>query len=237
MLKSITDKLLVKKVEPFEINIEKNLKEKIDSFWNSYIEKHPEYYNAEILNVTKFDLDNNMLEVRKMHFSDLFYSAKKGELKTRNLFSAILLKTLDDFYIVIRNSYDNRINIIGGMAELMDFDGNYLNYKKCMIRELKEEIGLNLEDKNEILEYNLKYIKVSENEDKDIFYPCGICYTGTLNFTAEQFKKYIVSNCKKFDGEVKEILYLTKDECLNFEFTIHDRLYIKEFFEKELSNS
>lgn len=234
MLKSITDELMLKKVEPFELHIEKSLKEKIDLYWNNYITEHPEYYDSEILTVSKFDFDNNIVEIKKMRFSDLFYSAKKGELKTRNLFSAILFKTLDDFYIVIRNSYDSRLNIIGGMAEVKDLEGEYLDYQKCLIREVKEEIGLNLENKEEVLEYKLKYIKVPENEEEDVFYPCGICYTGTLNFTAEEFKKYIDSNYKKFDGEVKEILYVKKDECLNLEFTMKDRLYIKEFFEKEL---
>ena len=233
MLKDITNRLKIQKAIPFEFYIEKNLKEKIDLYWNNYIDENPEYYDADILMVTDFNLENDILKVSKAKFSDVFYSAKKGELITRNLFSAIFFKTLDDFYVIIKNTYDERINLIGGMAEIIDFDNEYLDYEKCLAREIEEEIGLDLYNKNEILSYELKYIKIPDDEKNDVFYPCGICYIGTLNFTADGFRKYINLNIKKFDGEVKEFLFLTKDECLNLEFKHSDRTYIKDLFEAE----
>lgn len=233
MLIKINDNFLIKKNEPFELDIKSDIRKKVEQNWKEFIKDREKYFNSDIITVSDIEIDKNILRVNKAKYADLIYSLDNKDLTIRSLFSAILLKTLDGYYIIVENSYDDRLNLIGGMADLEDFDGEYLNYQRCIEREIKEEIGLDLNNKDDILSFELKYLKIPNGNEN--FYPCGVCYIGTLNYTAEQFREYFRKNT--FDNEIKEVLCLTNEECLKLEFRDKDRTYIREFLELEINNS
>lgn len=235
MLVKISDNFLIKKHDTFKLDINSDVRKKVEENWKDFIKNREKYYNSDIITVSDIDMDNNILSVKKAKFADLVYCKNNKDLTIRSLFSAILLKTLDGYYIIVETTYDDRLNLIGGMADLADFDGEYLNYQKCIEREMKEEMGLDLNNKNDILSFELKYLKIPK--DNENFYPCGVCYTGTLNFTAEHFKDYFRKNKNKFDNEVKDVLCLTDEECLNLEFCDESRTYIGEFLELEINSN
>lgn len=228
MIIKLPKKLIFKRIEPLELEIPNHLKEKIDSCWNNFIRDKKDYWDGEIVTVTKIDLDNNILEIGKTKYSSLIYAKNNEDLIIRSLFTSILFKTKDNKYLVIKNNH-NKINLIGGLADFADFKDDNFIPDLCIEREVSEEIGINLNDKNQVLDYQMKYLKVPTGNEN--FYPIGILYVGSLNFTSKELKKYITTHT--FDGEVKECYFYTTKECLDLKMNKRDISYLKEFVSLE----
>ena len=228
MLIKLKEILKLNKKEPLELEVIDSTRRKINDCWDKFIKDRKSYWDGEIVIVTDIDLDNNILEIGKTKFSSLIYSQNSENLTIRPLFASILLKTKDYKYIIIKNNH-NKINLIGGLADFADFKNDNFAPDSCIEREVLEEIGINLRDKSQVLNYCMKYLKIPIDNEK--YYPVGVLYTGNLNFTSKEFEKYIKNNT--FDGEIKECYFYTAKECLNLKLTQNDISYLKEFVKLE----
>ena len=217
-------KMKFKTKNPIEINISKLTKDKIKECWNSFIKNKNNYWDGDIFCVTDIDLKEGSIEIGKTKYSSLVYAKMAKDLTIRSLFASILLMTKDNKYVIIKNNH-NCINLIGGMADKMDFINNQFFPDLCIKREVLEETGIDLTNPKQVINYQIKYLKIPENGEN--YYPIGILYIGKLNFTSDEFKEYM--NNKKHDNEISEIYYLKKEECLNLELTDSDISYLKEF--------
>lgn len=228
MIITIKDELVFKNRKPFELDISNEIKDKIDEYWNTFIQNNNNYWNGDIIVVTNIDLNNNILELGKTKYSSLIYAKANDDLIIRPLFTTILLKTNDNKYVIIKNNH-NRINLIGGLADVNDFENNIFILEKSLKREILEEIGLDLNDESKIFNVQMKYLKVpSDNENSGSI---GILYTGCLNFTSEEFNNYLSDNT--FDGEITECYFYTASECLDLKLNKNDIPYLKEFIKIE----
>lgn len=207
-----------------ELIIPDNIKEKVDNYFKEYIKTCDEYWDGDIFIVTNLDLNNGIIEIGKTKYSSLVYAKKNKDLEIKPLFATILLSTLDNKYLIIKNNH-NSINLIGGMADKEDFINNQFCPDLCIRREVLEEIGIDLNDTNQVLYYDMKYLKIPTNDEN--YYTVGVFYTGTLNYTSDEFRNYVKNN--KFDGEIKECYFYSREECLNLELTEQDVSYLKEF--------
>ena len=207
-----------------ELIIPDNIKEKVDNYFKEYIKTCDEYWDGDIFIVTNLDLNNGIIEIGKTMYSSLVYAKKNKDLEIKPLFATILLSTLDNKYLIIKNNH-GCINLIGGMADKEDFINNEFCPDLCIRREVLEEVGIDLNDINQVLNYDMKYLKVPTNNEN--YYTIGVFYTGMLNYTSDDFRNYVKNN--KFDGEIKEYYFYNREECLNLELTEQDVSYLKEF--------
>lgn len=228
MIIELNKSLKFKTKEPIELDIPNIMKEKINNCWKEFIKGKNDFWDGKIFVATNIDLNDNIIEVSSTNFSSLVYAKLNKDLTIWSLFASILLKTKDEKYLIIRNNH-NWINLIGGMADKMDFIDNQFNPDLCIRREVWEEIGLDLDNTKQILNYEMKYLKLAENGEN--YYPTGILYTGNLNFTSEEFKKYIKNN--QFDNEIKECYFYSAEECMKLNLTDFDGSYLKEFISIE----
>lgn len=216
---------------PFQIQNPPILQEKIDNVWNDFIKDKQDFFNGDIFIVT--DIINNndkyTLEIAKTKYADLVYSRKTQALTRRSLFSAILLETKDNYYVIVKDRR-NKLNLLGGLASDEDFTNNNYNPTLCLKRELKEEINLDLEDKNIILDYAPIFLKIPVNE-KAAMYTIGIIYTATLNYTKDELNNYFNNNKNNFDNEINELLYCTKNNYKEIKDFVDTRKYIFEALE------
>lgn len=232
MLIKLNGPVTFKNSIPLEFNLSNAMKEKVDNYWNEFIKENTGYWNGEICIVNDVNLNNTVLEISLAKFSNLIYAQNNHDLTIRSLFASILFKTKDNKYIVIKNNHGN-INLIGGLADLDDFKDNLFIPECCIVREVKEECGINLKDKNQVISYSLKYLKIPDNNV--CYSPVGLLYVGYLNFTSTDFANYMSNNV--FDGEIKECFFYSAEECLNLELTDHDISYLKELIELEIKKN
>ena len=155
MLKKIRDVPVIKKIEPFQVQLDSDLKSKVERNWEEYLQKNGGYWDGDLLSVTYFDIDANILEIGKAKYSWLVYSRNHKDLDIRSLFVAILFKTVDNKYVIIKNNH-NKINIIGGMVEEKDLSSEGFHPDFCLQRELLEELNIDLYNRQPVFSYQMK---------------------------------------------------------------------------------
>lgn len=229
MLMKIEKMPTVKKKKPFEIKLNNELKLKVEENWKAFVKEKEGYWDGELLSVTNLDLHNNTIEVGKAKFSYLIYSKTNSDLDVRSLFVSILFKTLDNKFVIIKNNHE-KINIIGGIVEEEDLKGTEFNSDICLSRELKEELGLDLNNKNHVLSYRMKYLK-RPNPGRNY----GLVYIGTLNFYSQELIEYYNDKKEKLDNEIIELKLLSKDELDELDLSNDDISYLTELVNYELN--
>lgn len=227
MLIKIENIPTIKKKNPFEIKLNSEQEIKVQENWNSFIKGKNGYWDGELISVTKFDLDNNIIEIGKTKFSCLIYSKNNNDLDVRSLFVSVLFKTLDDKYVVIKNNHD-KINIIGGIIEKSDIEYEAFNPEVCLKRELSEELNLDLYNSEHIKMYKMKYLKIP-NPGRNY----GIIYIGILNFSSYELINYYNNQKEKIDNEIVELKLLSKEEITTLNLDNDDISYLKELINFE----
>lgn len=214
-----------KKLEIFsndeKINLPEDLKHKIDENWNEFIKQTPELWNGEVIYVNNVTESENEIKIycKKTNYSHYLYDQRIGcpkEYGSYELSAGILLETLDGYYVIGKlaetTSLPNGLTIQGGGIDKKDISNGKINVISTMERELKEEINIDLKNKNQVETYEVKFI--SPPIDKIKTYE--VCGKAKLNFTAEEVKEHY----KKYENylkennleiEYKELLFLKKD--------------------------
>lgn len=88
-----------------DVELPKNIVEKIKIFWQKHVEENPHLFNGEVWSVTKFEEleDRIRLIIQKTNYAHYLYDERvglEGNLGCYNLNGGILLETIDKKYIV-----------------------------------------------------------------------------------------------------------------------------------------
>lgn len=227
MLVTLKNEVIFKNKEEFEITRTNEELEKIEKVWNEFIDGKNNLFNGDIYTVTNIKEENEQyeLEIAKTKFADLVYAKQTKAFKVYSLFSSILFKTKDNYYVIVKDN-QNRLNLFGGMASNEDFFDNNFNPKACLEREVKEELGLSLTDQNIVSSCHASFIKIPDKEE--YMCPTGIVYTAQLNLTKDELNEYFGNKKEKVDDEIKNILFYTNDNYLEMYNENDIREYIIE---------
>ena len=191
--------------------IDETITKRIEGEWNNFIkDKDPkDFFDGDIYCVT--DIDDNVpsITICKTKFSFLLYAKKSNEITIRSLFSAGYITTSDNYVCIILNNRDNKLNLIGGMADNKDFINNKFDYYKCLVREFMEELGFDLVDDSnfDVILRFLKYPSVEELNKA--YYPVGTLYEIKTNYTKDQLLDMFNKN--NHDREVKELRFFNSN--------------------------
>ena len=178
------------------VELPKDIVEKIKIFWQKQVEENPYLFNGEVWSVTKFEEleDRLRLTVQKTNYAHYLYDERvglEGNLACYNLNGGILLETLDRKYIVGEmnetTSYPKGLQIPGGNLDQNDIkkDGT-IDLIGNIARELQEELNLNLFDSSIIQGCKMQYMELPEGR-RHAYSPK---LKGFLKMTSEEMKKY-----------------------------------------------
>lgn len=178
------------------VELPKDIVEKIELFWQKQVEENPHLFNGEVWSVTKFEEleDRLRLTVQKTNYAHYLYDERVGledNLACYNLNGGILLETLDRKYIVGEmnetTSYPKGLQIPGGNLDQNDIkkDGT-IDLIGNIARELQEELNLNLFDSSVIQGCKMQYMELPEGR-RHAYSPK---LKGFLKMTSEEMKKY-----------------------------------------------
>ena len=231
---------MLKKVKNINFLLKENnnefdlYKKDILNYWNQYCKNNPNVFNGYVIsasNIEQYDDDYN-ITINIIKYCDSIYSRMIGKIKTRIIFSGGYIITKDN-YICFAINENDVVNLIGGVASLEDISNSNYNPDLCLIREFKEEIGLNLMDKNFV--FNIKYLKCpKENECDCKYYSTGLIYEIKSNYN----KKELIDlfNNSNHDDEIISLLFLKSNEF--FKLKKHNKKdymdELCELIEKEL---
>ena len=188
------------------VELPKDIVEKIKIFWQKQVEENPHLFNGEVWSVTKFEEleDKFRLTVQKTNYAHYLYDERvglEGDLACYNLNGGILLETLDKKYIIGEmnetTSYPKGLQIPGGNLDQNDIkkDGS-VDLIGNIARELQEELNLNLFDPSIVQSYKMQYMELPEGR-RHSYSPK---LKGLLKMTSEEMKDYF----EKYKEYLKE---------------------------------
>ena len=199
MIIKVNKKIEVTKIEE-KLQLPQKLQIQIENFWKKQLIENPHLFNGEIWSVTKFEeLPNKIkMSIQKTNYAHYLFDERvgiEGKYACYNLNCGILLETHDGYYIVGEmnetTSYPKGLQISGGNLDQNDIqpDGQ-VDIANNIARELKEELGIDLFDKNIVQEYEMRYMEIPQGK-RHSYAPR---MKGILSITAkemeEQYRNY-----------------------------------------------
>ena len=212
MLKAIAGTAIKIEFKDEMIELQKDIKEQINIFWKQSKKANSSLFNGELICVSEYKEANNLIEItcKRTHYSHHLYDERVGlskEYSCHNLVVGCLLETNDNYYIIgemaSNTSVPNCLQIPGGNVDNTDIREERVDILNALIRECKEEVNINLEDKNMVESFKLKYISLP-NEISNAYL---IIAKGKLRMTKKEMIEYY-----------KEYLKYLKDNNLEIEF-------------------
>lgn len=222
---------------PFTIFRTTEQQARINQSWNAFIQnkKAEDFFNGDIFLVTQIKHcgDNYYFNIGKTQYSELVYIRETGELKARSLFVAAYIVTSDNYYCVIKDKR-NRINTIGGLADILDFlPGNVFSPERCLRREIKEELGMDILCNEVFSEYKPQFLKIPANAENDMaLYPVGVLYEIKTSFNRHELLLSFEENRKRTDGEIAELMFYNQENYKQLEKDGIAVSYIEELLDK-----
>lgn len=247
MLKSINGKnieIIIKdeKIElPQEINVE------IQDFWDKAKAENPNIWNGEIMCVSDYKNDENniLITCKKTNFAHHLYDERMNmpkEYACSNLSAGCLLETIDNYYIIGELASDTSfpycLQISGGNVDDEDIQDGKIDIFNTITRECKEELNINLKNKKQVENFELKYIRLPSKDIRTYV----IFAKGNLNMTKkqmeeyyEQYLKYLKEN--NLEIEFSQIHFIPKSNIKELEnLNNPKRDYLKRLLELESAN-
>lgn len=221
--------------DPFVVDRPASQKVSIRNTWNEFISSktNDDYYDGTVFLVTHIDYykDQYILTIGESRFSDIVYANRTGNLLVRSLFVASYIVTSDGHYCVIQNKH-NRINTIGGMADVQDFHHGLFVPENCLYRELKEELGFDLYDQSVFESYHAKYLKYPVGKENNVpLFPVGILYEINSTLTMASLKRVFEAHRESCDGEIQKLLFFNRDNYLELNKFQNKESYILELLQ------
>lgn len=232
-----------------KVDLPWSIKEKIQTNWEENGEK---FTNGDIFYINKYNIN----EKDKMINMDICNSTYDHYLYTRlkkeydeyscvNLWSGAVIETSDGKLVLGEMSNETvsegELHISGGSTDRDDLEDNKIDYYKTMKRELYEELGINLDDRNIVKDFYLRYLKVPSIIEVELSF--GVLYKIDLNITFEEFKEKFYKYKKYLDDNKLEVEFIevygidkNKKSIEDFEKIYSNRIpkYIIEMFFKEI---
>ena len=135
-----------------------------------------------------------------------------------------------DGYYCLAVDMNSEINLIGGVASKDDFkDGKY-DPDLCLVREFREETGMDITDSH--FSYTLKYLKITSGSEN--YFPVGLIYEVKTDYTKEEIEEQFKNNCR--DNELQKLLFVKFDDSEEFAISTR-RKYIVELFDQIRKNN
>lgn len=241
--KFVYDKKSVELPNCFKIAIQEN--------WDELLNSGKNYTNGELYTVSsiEFDKDNCLnFNISKTDFAHYLYTVKQnfeGEHICRSIATSALFITSDNYYVLGKmsssTSLADKIKFIGGAIDKDDFINNEFQPIECIKREVKEEIGLTLDDKSKVESINSSYFITRKNLSF-----INVCFRIKLNMSANKmvtlFNRHNESlHNQNLEQELDSIVLLKneKNEINNFISNNKDKIidYMEALFLVELGTN
>lgn len=207
------------------ITLPENLKEKINENWQIAIKQTPELWNGDIFCVRQL-VENEteiILNCSKTNYAHYLYDERIGcpnEFGNYGLSAGIFFETSDGYYVIGKlaktTSFPEGLTIQGGAVDKKDIEKNgIVNIEATMRREAIEELNFDIKNKDQVENYEIKYISPATDKIKTY----EIIYKGNLKLDSKEVRKHFEKYYKylkvnNLEMEYEDIILLKKETAL-----------------------
>ena len=217
-------------VKNVPVIIPEALAEKIEEYWKQRTKKNPSLRRGEVYCAVKVEenCETTNIILHQTDYAHYLYShclEIEDRYACKNCWGGILIESKDNQYVIgqmaVDTSVPNQLQIIGGGIDKQDITNGKVDILGNCIRELKEELNIELTNKEEVEKVEEKYLKTG-GEDHSISVIYKIYLTKTTKQVQTEYNKY-VEECREKDEEI---------EIQKLFFIPKEKAKIKEFFKQ-----
>lgn len=216
--------------------------EKVNENWKREMDAGKAYTNGKIYTMTAANILEEKIQifVQETNFAHYLYS--KGiaidENSCRSMAANVLFVTSDNYLVLGKmsgsTSLANKVKFIGGAFDESDFCDEIVDIKRCITREVKEEVGLDLNDSKTVID--VKPIAILTREK---FSFVNTLFLVDIKFDKSELEQRFIEHktSLEFAGEESELsklMYIRNDSTSIFAFLQDESVlmidYMRDFF-------
>ena len=227
----IIQDIVDKKIEVIFVNekisLPLNIQEQIDNYWLKLLNDGKTLSRGDSYAISAIETGKSKLKIELKLTDYAHYMATLNNIIDKKyvykvIYTAALVETLDNKIIIgemaQNTSTPGRLQFPGGGIDKNDIEKNNINLNKNIIKEIKEELGIDINSKEHVRYFKQHFLKTGGSHD---FY--AIIFKVELNLDQNEFIKvynnYIETlKLKSIIPEFNSLLFLNKDpeEIVNF---------------------
>ncbi len=186
------------------LTLPKDVQSAVDDYWGKILRTGKKLYRGEVFQVVNiFENDSSLkFNVVLSDFAHYLYSLHKnmsGKYAFRNVHTSCLIETINDTFIFgamgKNTSMEGNVQCVGGGLDFDDLSGKRLDLDHNIQKELMEEVGIDVKNKNLVKSLKLEYINFSKHPKA-----IAAIFILKLKITAADFQK----NYEKFEKSLKK---------------------------------
>lgn len=239
IISSLRKKLIVR-FSGKKTPLPQGIQEKIDTYWDELFQSGKNYKRGEVFTVTEKVVLGDCIEilVEKTDYAHYLYCQNidtLGEYGVHIIHTAVLVETSDDKTIFGRmgehTSRSGIYQLCGGGIDNDDLKDDVFDFEHNIEKELQEELGIDIGDKQRIKLFDLAYFKEGGSTDK-----MTVVYRVVLNETSAEFMKryndFVLQLQKNGEQpEFDEIIVLDKNRRAFSHFLNQKDIKLDEYME------
>ena len=215
MIYNIKNKKVQVILEDEFIELPINLKRQID--------KNFENMKQKGINICNIEDEKVEIICKKSDYAHYLYGERIGcpkQYECKNVSAGCLLETIDGYYIVGEldesTSYPNMLQVTGGGIEKNDIFNEKIDVEQTILREVMEELKVNLKDKENIVYDGISYLYISEDDEQP---GIQLFAKAKINMTAQEMNEYFKEYYKflkenNLELEFKKLHFLKKENAV-----------------------
>lgn len=225
MIKDIENKNLIITYEDKYVVLPDEIRKKIDRNWKEFVKENPNLWNGDVTRVSEYSENDDEINIvcQNSDYAHYLYEERMGlprEFACVNISAGCLVETSDEYYLIgeldNKMSYPYMLQVPGGNVDKKDIENGLVNIMKTILREVMEEINIDLNNTTQVSKFKLKYIYNSEPEEQQ---KVQIFAKAKLKMTSNEIKKYYDNYseylCKNnLELEFGKIYLIKKDEAI-----------------------
>ncbi|MFZ2188662.1 MAG: NUDIX hydrolase [Candidatus Moraniibacteriota bacterium] len=207
---------------------------KVDAYWKELLQKNAHYSRGEVFTVSSIQEDADKIEIKLSHtdYAHFVYTRDVGlptEYACVNVHTSCAIETIDDVLVLgvmgKNTAKAGILQFVGGGLDYADVRGHEIDLEHNIVKELQEEVGIDVSNKKQVSELQFRYLKYTNNEK---YSSIAAIFHLKLKLSEREFRLHY----KKFEKELKtvgkmpefrEMTYLPKNRA-----AIHELLSAKK---------
>lgn len=151
-----------------KISLPKDYSDAVEAYWNSLLKSGKRFFRGEVFTIKNISCqeENVYISIGQTDYAHFLYTLHRnefGENDCRVIYTSVLIETSDRRFVVGVMGNDTaapyKLQFVGGGIDKDDINGDMLDLRHNIRKEIAEEVGLDIEDKNIIKDFRPYLLK------------------------------------------------------------------------------
>jgi 8-oxo-dGTP pyrophosphatase MutT (NUDIX family) len=174
-----------------KVILPKDYSDEVEKHWNLLLQSGEKFFRGDSYTITKMETNDDTVNiyVQLTNYAHFLYTIHKNtytEHDCRVIYTSVLIETSDKKFVLgemnVGTAFPHKLQFIGGGIDKNDIKGNILDLEHNIKKEILEELGIDVKNKNVVKEVR----------------PCFLKSGGDNNFLSAIFKMDLLIDEEQF---------------------------------------